>query len=284
MRMYIGRPSRGSISVVGATGPGALEERRDWRRVTMIAAPWVVAAALGVLGVLGARSAPPGPAAASTATTSLAAAGSTPAPGEVPSAAPPAPDTSLDAAPALAPEVELAVLAAARVALGTAGTTSTAAGAVADRWPVDARVAAVEAVTADHLVATVHGLVIEHRDDTWHGPTPQAVAVLVRTGPAPGVVGQAWPLPPPPLASATPELRAVDEVDPSVVAPLEDAGWAVVEVTAVEVSPDALLRVALHGTPPGRQRPGDHEVWLLDAPGGPRLLPLPPRPDTEELP
>lgn len=274
--------------MVGATGPGALEERRDWRRVALIAVPWALASVLGVLGVLGTHGARgTSPHHPSAHATQVAAAPSpdtsarprrddpTVTPGRTPATASATPS-------ALAAEVELAVLATARAALGAAGLRG--AGAAADRWTVHARVAAVEAVTAEHVVATVHGLVIEHREDVWHGPQPAAVAVLVRTGADPGVVGQAWPLAPPALATATPELRSLTEVDPSVVAPLEDAGWAIDEITAVETSEDALLRIAVHGTPPARRHAADHVVWLLDAPGGPRLLPLQPPPVTEELP
>ena len=268
--------------MVERTGPAALDGGRDRRRTALVAAPWVLAAVLGVVGVVaGGRGATDQPTAAPPSTPSPP---TTPAP--LPSATASG-TTGLAIDPsgpsaALPPDVELAVLLAARAAMGTAGLA--AADGSGDRWTLEVRVTALEAVTDEHAVARVDGLVIEARDDGWHGPFPAAVAVLVRTAPTPAVVGSAWPLAALDLPTASPSVRPVDDPDPGLVAPLQDNGWTITEVTAVEAADDALLRVRLSGTAPGAARTADHVVWLLDGPNGPRPLPLP-HPDTpEDLP
>lgn len=271
--------------MVGTTGPAALDEGRNWRRVALAVVPWVLAGVLGLLGVLGSRNAPAAPAA--TATTpppaeavAAATTTATPEPAAARTSVPRSSPGQLD------PDQELAVLLAARNAMGTAGLTDHAGGG--DRWPLDARVVSLDDVTAEYAVATVHGLVLEQDDEGWNGPHPMAVAVLLRRGASSAVVGDAWPLAPPATPDATPDampqLRTVDEPDPSIVAPLTDAGWSVEEIVGVEASDDALLRIVLEGTPPGASRPAEHVLWLLDAPGGPRLLPLTATPEDEDLP
>lgn len=253
--------------------------------------PWVVAAVLGLLGGFAARGTPApaasaGPASASDATVTT---GSTdaidPVEPTASSAATPEPSTQAPASTQLDPDVELTVLLVARNAMGTAGLVGHEKDPVVDdRWPLDARLVAIEEVTAEYAVAVVHGLVLERDDAGWTGPHPSAVAVLLRTAAAPVVVGDAWPLAPPTTPSSMPELRPVDEPDPSIVAPLTDAGWVVEEVVVVETSHDALLRVVVQGTPPGAGRAAEHVLWLLDAPGGPRLVPLNATAEDEDLP
>jgi hypothetical protein len=238
---------------------------------------------LAALGVLAARGAP---AATSPPTTVDAPLTETPpsqqAPDPDPAVDPPDPESGDGPSEPLSADVELAVLAAARPALGATGLSTTTDGP--DRWALEARIAAVEVVTADYAVATVHGLVIEHTDGAWHGPGPAAVGVLLRRSPTLAVVGGAWPLPTPPLSTTSVDVRPVEDPDASVVASIQDAGWSVTEVTAVETSEDALLRISLRGTAPGAGEPTDHVLWLLDAPGGPRLLPLAAPTTTEDLP
>lgn len=267
--------------MAGATGPGALDEGRNRRRVILAVVPWVLAAVLGLLSMVSARGTPTPPTTTVTpAPDHTAATGSThdaePTPAPSPASVRAAATEQLD------PEVELAVLLAARNAMGAAGLTGN--DGIDDRWALDARLGAVEEVTAEYAVATVHGLVLDQDDQGWNGPHPRTVAVLLRTTPSPAVVGDAWPLPPPALPAATPQLRPIDDPDPSIIAPLTDAGWSIEDVMAVETSDDALLRVALQGTPPGGSRAAQHVLWLLDAPGGPRLLPLTTTTDDEDLP
>lgn len=246
------------------TGPAALDGRPRRRRAALLAAPWVLALALGVAALVarpGASAAPetaPSPTATAAAPPELAQ--------PVPSTAPPAPE-------ALPAETHLQVLAQARIALGTAGLASEA-GSRADQWPVEVRLAGVAHVTDTLAVATVHGLVIELADGTWTGPVARAVAVPLTTSPEPSVAGPAWPVDAPAVAVVAPDGETVDEPDPAVLSPLEQAGWSVDELTAVELVDGAVLRVELIGAPPGETEPSRHAVWLLDAPGGPRLLPL----------
>lgn len=259
------------------TGPGAVDTRPSWRRTALYAAPWLVAAVLVVLHVLTSAgrepatslgSAPGGDAAATPAPTPTGTDESSPT-------ATPAATAEHASAPAtaqLSAPTRLAVLATAREALGRVVVTDDTA--ATSPWPVDARIVDIETVTSTHAVATVHGLVLEHRGDGWHGPLPRAVAVLVRTASPASVIEPAWPLPPPTSSSTAPDVRPVEDPDPALVQALQDAGWTVEEVLAVVATEDGLLRLELRGTAPPEQEPRDHVVWLLDAPGGPRPLPL----------
>ncbi len=263
------------------TGPAALDEQPRRRRTLLLAAPWVLAAALGVAAVVTRPATTASPAAVPSATaaptTDGAAAVATPVPGSpLPTTAPaqPEPSGSLPAA------TRLQVLATARAALGSAGLP--AAAGPADRWAIDVRLSEVSRITGDLAVATVHALVIQLGEAGWTGPTPAAVAVPLLLSPEPLVAGPAWPLAAPPSQLAEPDAAAVPDPDPSMVAPLEAAGWTVDEVTTVDLVGGAVLRVDLLGTPPGGGERGEHVVWLLDAPGGPRLLPLDPTHSPQE--
>lgn len=255
------------------TGPAALDERPRRRRAALLAAPWVLALALGVAPLVarsGASAAPDGT--ASPAATGAAPTESAP---PVPSATAPVP---ADAVPAT---THLQVLAQARVALGTAGLVSEEGGRT-DQWPIEVRLAGIARVTDTLAVATVHALVIELVDGSWTGPVARAVAVPLTTSPEPRVAGPAWPITAPPLAVVVPDGQEVAEPDPALLTPLEQAGWSVDELTAVELVGGAVLRVDLVGVPPGAAAGGQHVVWLLDAPGGPHLLPLEPTHTTQE--
>lgn len=262
------------------TGPAALDEQPRRRRALLLAAPWVLAGVLGVAALVTrpAATASPvtAPSAASAPSTSEAPAVATPGP-RVP-AAPAQPD--LVSSGSLPPATRLQVLATARVALGTAGLTDD--GGHADRWAIDVRLVEVSRVTGDLATATVHALVIQWRDSGWTGPTPAAVAVPLVLSPEPMVAGPAWPLPAPPSQLVEPDADPVPDPDPSVIAPLEAAGWTVDEVMAVDLVRGAVLRLELLGVPPGSGERGEHVVWLLDAPGGPQLLPLDTTPSTQE--
>lgn len=248
-----------------ATGPGATEQRptrgRTLRRV-LFAVPWLAAATIAAVGL----------------TTAPATGGTTapvaePPPGAVASAehATPAPvATSPAQPPSLAPELRLAVLATAREALGTAGLPG-GSGDAARRWPVEIVVDEVRPVADGFAVVTVHALVIEH-EDGWSAPLPRAVGVMVRTGTTPTVLGAAWAVPPPDLPRDTVAGAPVADVDAAVVDPLLAAGWVIDEVLATELVDGVLLRMTVIGTAPGGVTAGRHELWLLDAPGGPRLL------------
>ena len=250
---------------VSGTGPGAAQARPGWRRWAMAVTPWLAAAALGTAGWLHSRPAPL--AAAATAAPSPA-----PTPDHVtsPQLAPLPPTSGL----LLPPDVELAVIATARTTLGTAGLASD--GPAPDRWPLEVRVVDVQDVGAGVGVATVHALVIERTQDGWTAPTIRAAAVPLRTGTSTAVLGSAWPLPSPPTPSTPDAVTSpAPDVGPEVVAPLESDGWTVdrvVSIDVVEVVDRRLLRLALSGTPPDETRAADHTVWLLDTPGGPRLL------------
>lgn len=265
------------------TGPAALDEQPRRRRALLLAAPWVLAGVLGVTALVTRPAATASPVTAPSATTTSAADGApaaaTPIPGgPLPTTAPAQP--GLEPPGSLSPATRLQVLATARVALGTAGLTDDAGHA--DRWAIDVRLVEVNRVTSDLAVATVHALVIRLGDSGWTGPTPAAVAVPLLLSPEPLVAGPAWPLPVPPSQLATPDAEVITDPDPSMVAPLEAAGWTVDEVTTADLVGGAVLRLGLLGVPPGGTERGEHVVWLLDAPGGPQLLPLDATPSTQE--
>ena len=257
---------------MATTGPGAVGTRPPWRRWLLAALPWAAAAALAAAGIAATRGAGGEPTAV-LAGPPASPAVEAPAAGPAPTGA--APTTDLPA------PLELAVLAAARATLGTAGLAD-AAGPADDRWPLDVRVAGVTDLGDGVAVVEVHALVIEHTDGSWQPPTARAAAVPVRLD-APGVVlGAAWPLAPPALPRQAPTGTELDEPDPAVVAALEAAGWEVQEVTSVEVVLGEHLRVGLRGAPPDDDSLARHTVWLRDDPGGPR--PLVPTDDQPETP
>lgn len=262
------------------TGPAALDEQPRRRRALLLAVPWVLAGVLGIAALITrpAGTAPPAaaPTAASGPSTGDAPAVATPGPRVT--AAPAQPD--LVSSGSLPPATRLQVLATARVAFGTAGLTADAG--PSQRWAIDVRLVEVSQITGDLAVATVHALVIQLRDAGWTGPTPAAVAVPLVLSPEPLVAGPAWPLPAPPSRLVEPDAEVVPDPDPSVVAPLEAAGWTVDEVMTVDLVRGAALRLKLLGVPPGGGERAEHVVWLLDAPGGPRLLPLDTTPSTQE--
>lgn len=264
------------------TGPAALDDQPRRRRAVLFAAPWVLAAALGIAALVTRPAATSSPAASPVTVTTPSAvptAGGAPA-SPLPTAAPtqPAPLPSAS----LSPSTRLQVLATARTALGTAGLTDDTGRS--DRWAVDIRLAEVSKVTGDLAVATVHALVIQLGDSGWTGPTPAAVAVPLLLSPEPLVAGPAWPLAAPSSPLAEPDAKPVPDPDPSMVTPLQEAGWTVDEVTTVDLVGGAVLRIGLVGIPPDGGEHGDHMVWLLDAPGGPRLLPLDTTPTTTDTP
>ncbi len=242
------------------TGPGAATTRPTWRRWLLAGLPWAAAGLLAGAGML-------------RATTTADAA----APTAVPSVAPtPQPSAALappwvPPATTLAPALELAVLAAARTTLGTAGLPQE--GPAPDRWPLETRLATVSS-SGEVEVATVLALVIERDDGGWGPPVPRAVAVPFRRSPA-AVLGAAWPVPVPAVPVDPPVGRVVADPDPVVVAALEAAGWSVSSVEEVAVVGGHHLRVTVHGTPPGTDRAARHTVWLRDDPGGPTALPEP---------
>lgn len=186
-----------------------------------------------------------------------------------------APTRLAPSSPALAPAVEFAVVAAARTTLGTAGLVG-APDDTRDRWPLQAAVVAVEAVTTELGVATVHGLVIERTADGWASPRTLAVAVPLALGDPVRVAGPAWPLPAPPEPLADPTGTPVADPGPELIEALLVLGWEVERVESVDLLDGGVLRVRLHGTAPGALGATSHEVWLLDAPGGVRPLPLTP--------
>lgn len=257
------------------TGPAALDGQPRRRRAVLVAAPWFLAAALGVAALVTRPAATASPATPPSATaspaTDAAAAVGTSVPGSpLPTSAPPQPEPVPSGS--LPATTRLQVLATARAALGSAGLPADAG--PADRWAIDVRLGEVSRVTGDLAVATVHALVIQLGEAGWSGPTPAAVAVPLLLSPEPLVAGPAWPLAAPPSPLAEPDAQPVPDPDPAMVVPLQDAGWTVDEVTAVDLVGGAVLRIGLVGTPPDGGERGDHTVWLLDAPGGPRLLPL----------
>lgn len=255
------------------TGPAALDERPRRRRAALLAAPWVLALALGAAALLTRTGASASPDA------SASPAAAAPAPTE---RAQPAPSTTAPVTgPAVPTTTHLHVLAQARAALGTAGLASEEGGRT-NQWPIEVRLADIAPVTDTLAVATVHALVIELVDGGWTGPVARAVAVPLTMSPEPLVAGPAWPIAAPPLAVVAPDGEAIADPDPAVLTPLEQAGWTVDELTAVELVGGAVLRIGLVGVPPGDAARGQHVVWLLDAPGGPRLLPLEPSHTTQE--
>lgn len=262
-----------------ATGPAALDERPR-RRVVLLAAPWAVALALVVAALLlRPPAAPTSPSAATSPTRGPADGPSAHAPG-TPDPSTPGVSTSgvpagtvARSSPAVPAAVRLQVLAHARAALGTAGLAAEDHGRT-DRWPVEVRLTEVTAVTDTLAIATVHALVIELTDAGWTGPVLRAAAVPLVTSPQVRVAGPGWPIAAPALPVETPDGAPVAEPDPAMVTPLQQAGWEVDELVAVELVGGAVLRVALTGAPPDGGERGHHVVWLLDAPGGPRLLPL----------
>lgn len=254
------------------TGPAALDERPRRRRAALLAAPWVLALALGVAALLGRPGASASsPGAATSPATAPAALSATPAtPTESAQPVPSATSVTADAVPAT---THLQVLAQARIALGTAGLTSEEGGR-SDVWPIEVRLAGIARVTDTLAIATVHALVIELADSGWTGPLARAVAVPLTMTPEPRVAGPAWPITAPPSAVVAPDGAAIDDPDPAVLTPLQRAGWTVEELTSADLVGGAVLRIGLVGVPPDHVEPGHHVVWLLDAPGGPRLLPL----------
>jgi len=257
---------------VPVTGPAALDDQPRRRRAVLFAAPWVLAAALGVVALVSRPAATTSPATSpvTVATPTGVPSGEGDADSSLPTAAPTQPEPLPSAS--LPPSTRLQVLATARTALGTAGLTDDTSRA--NRWAVDIRLTEVSQVTGDLAVATVHALVIQLGDSGWTGPTPAAVAVPLLLLPEPLVAGPAWPLTAPSSPLAEPDTQPVSDPDPSMVTPLQEAGWTVDEVTSVELVGGAVLRIGLVGIPPDGGERGDHMVWLLDAPGGPRLLPL----------
>lgn len=256
------------------TGPAALDARPSRRRIMLVAVPWVLAACLAGAG-LHWRTSPPRPESSLPAgdpTTPDGAAVSLGA--GLPATPSPSGREPVAVQPPLPPATALAVVAAARTALGTAGLGD-GTGPHPDRWALDIRVVATEAVTASVAVATVHGLVTDRTARGWSEPVVRAVAVPVAIGGTPGVLGPGWPLPAPTTATVDLGGRPVADPAPALVEPLVEAGWAIGEVTAIDLVAGALLRVRLHGTAPGEAAAAGHEVWLHDAPGGTRLLPAP---------
>lgn len=264
------------------TGPAALDQQPRRRRALLLVAPWALAAVLGIAalvtrpaGTASPMTAPPATTPTEDGTPAVAA----PVPGgRLPKTAPAQPDREPPGS--LPPAARLQVLATARVALGTAGLPDDAGRA--DRWAIEVRLVEVSRVTSDLAVATVHALVILLGDAGWTGPTPAAVAVPLLLSPEPMVAGPAWPLPAPAPAEAEPDAEVITDPDPSMITPLEAAGWTVDEVTTADLVGGAVLRLGLLGVPPGDTERGHHVVWLLDAPGGPRLLPLDTTPSTQE--
>lgn len=253
---------------MATTGPGAVDERR-WTpvRVAVAAAPWIVAACLVLLAALR-----PDAGVADTVGVPTAAPSVTPSPTPLAQAAPSPGDgtaptpraSSLAPAPLLDPAARLAVL-------------TTAHRHVLDgpprRWPLSLEIVAVDTY-ATTAIATVHGLVLERVGDDWRGPVTVGLAVPVSLDP-PAVLGSAWPAPAPDPVERVPSTTPLEDVDPTVTAPLVAAGWRVDAVHAVAATADGLLVLDLTGTAPGDDAPSDHRVWLLDDPGGPRLLPVP---------
>lgn len=253
------------------TGPAALDARPSRRRVVLAAVPWLLAACLAGAGLHWRTTRPAADAAADPPPAATADGGRTSRGADAaPTATTSHPDPT--ASTPLPPAAALAVVAAARTALGTAGVGE-GTGPHPDRWALDVRVVASERVTESVTVVTVHGLVIDRVDGGWSEPVVRAVAVPVATGGTPGVLGPGWPLPDPSAANVDLDTRHVPDPAPSIVEPLLDAGWDIEEVTAVDLVAGALLRVRLQGTAPGDSAAAGHEVWLHDAPGGPLLLP-----------
>lgn len=256
----------------------------------LLAAPWVLAGLLGAAAV-GTRAVT---SRAATGQTVAAAPSPGPSVGSTPPAAvgPPGTATSATASSSTTPTTVtvptgadlLAVLAVARRALGTAGLPA-GHGPRPDRWPVEVVLADVAAVTDRLHVATVHALVITADDDGWSTPTRAAVAVpLAASTDGFEVAGTPWPLPPPAVPPAAPPAgRAVDDPDPTIVDALLDLGWQVDEVEAVDLLDGAVLVLQVRGTPPDGGATATHRVWLLDAPGGPRPVPMPSQP-TDPVP
>ncbi len=261
------------------TGPAAATARPRWRRWLLATLPWAAAAGLAVLGV--ALRAP------ATSDATAAPVGATPEPVvDAPTSPAAAPEAPASTAAALGPRLELAVLGVARTALGTAGLSQS--GPSPHSWPLDARVTAVSPSGPDIVIVTVTALVIDRHDDRWGEPVARAVAVPVRLTP-PALLGDGWPVPVDPVPLEPLPHQAVTDVDATVVAALEAAGWTVEEVTAVALVAGHHLAVSLRGTPPGRRAAALHTVWLRDDPGGPTVLPVPrmtptttPDPTTEE--